>query len=48
MSTATKSTVDRSVVQLLSNPNDTPSRQAGISIETERTHRLYEIGRAHV
>jgi len=41
MSTATKSTVDRSVVQLLSNPNDTPSRQAGISIETERTHRLY-------
>ena len=37
----TKSVVDRSVVAILSKPDDTPSRRQGVSVQVERTHRLY-------
>jgi cyclin L len=36
-----KSVVDRSVVIVLPNPDDTASRRDGVSVAVERTHRLY-------
>lgn len=38
---APKSVVDRSIVVILSDPDDTPSRRRGISADVERKHRLY-------
>jgi hypothetical protein len=38
---ATKSVVDRSVVSLLPNPDDTPSLRDGVMPDVERKHRLY-------
>ena len=38
---APKTVVDRSIVVILPDPDDTPSRRQGISAEVERQHRLY-------
>lgn len=36
-----KTVVDRSIVIVLSNPDDTASRRQGVSVAAERTHRLH-------